>query len=79
LDTARIGVIGGSITASDVVLSNNTAAGQAGNARISGSTVSGNGVGLLNNAGGTLESFGDNLVHGNTTQTSGTITAVGET
>ena len=37
--------------------------------------------GILNNRriAGTLETFGDNLVRGNTSETSGTITAVGKT
>jgi len=47
-------------------------------ARIGGSTVTRNGTGLLQTLG-TLESFGDNMVRGNTTNTSGTITAVAKT
>jgi hypothetical protein len=43
--------------------------------RISDSMVTGNGVGLLN-IEGTVESFGNNAVRGNTTNTSGTITTV---
>ena len=47
-------------------------------ARIGASTVTRNGTGLAQTAG-TLESYGDNLVRGNTTNTAGTITAVGKT
>jgi nitrous oxidase accessory protein NosD len=47
-------------------------------ARIAASTVTGNFIGLLNN-GATLESYGDNMVRGNTTDTSGAITAVAKT
>ena len=47
-------------------------------ARIADSTVLGNGFGLFNDSG-TLETFGDNLIRGNSTETSGTITAVGKT
>ena len=47
-------------------------------ARIAALTVTGNGIGLRQEAG-TLESFGDNLVRGNTTNASGTISAVGKT
>jgi hypothetical protein len=46
--------------------------------RIGGSTVTRNGTGLLQ-AAGTLESYGDNLVRGNTTDTAGAITVVGKT
>jgi parallel beta helix pectate lyase-like protein len=49
-----------------------------GTGRIGGSAVNGNGVGLQRGSG-TLESYGDNLVRGNDTNTSGTITAVGKT
>jgi len=48
-------------------------------ARISGSTVTGNGIGLERITTGALETFGDNLVRGNVTETAGTITAVGKT
>jgi hypothetical protein len=44
--------------------------------RVSGSTIVGNGTGL-GNFGGTLESFGNNVVRGNTTDTIGTITLAG--
>jgi hypothetical protein len=61
------------------VLANNTTRGagvfSSGVARVSDSMVTGNGVGLLN-SGGTVESFGNNAVRGNTTNTSGTITTV---
>ena len=46
-------------------------------ARIAASTVSGNDVGF-DNGSGTIESYGDNLVRGNATNTAGTITAVGK-
>ena len=46
--------------------------------RVSGSTVTGNAIGL-DRGDGTFESYGDNFVRGNTTNTSGTITAVGKT
>jgi parallel beta helix pectate lyase-like protein len=73
---------GTDVTLSAVVLTNNVNHGLAvaspSVARIGGSTVSGNGDGL-NTAGATLETFGDNLVRGNTTNVSGTITAVGKT
>jgi Right handed beta helix region len=72
---------GTSATLSAVVLSNNTSNGlvpaSPAAARIGGSTVTGNGVGLAGS--GTLETFQDNLVRGNTTNTSGTITAVTKT
>ena len=64
------------------VISNNgldgLAASEGGIARISDSAVFGNEVGLFNDAG-TLESFGDNLVAGNTAATDGTVTTVGKT
>ena len=45
--------------------------------RVSGSTVTRNATGLKNNgAGATLESYGNNAVRGNTTETSGAITPV---
>jgi hypothetical protein len=44
--------------------------------RVSESTVTRNGTGL-HNSGGTLESFGNNAVRGNTSATFGTITPVG--
>jgi len=47
-------------------------------ARIGASTVTGSETGLLR-GNGTLESYGDNMVRGNTTNTSGTITAVAKT
>jgi len=43
--------------------------------RVLNSTITGNTTGL-NNLAGTLESFGNNVVRGNTTNTSGTITTV---
>jgi len=76
---------GTQVTLTRMVLSNNTAgaglfvANGTALARIGGSTVTGNGVGLQQQDTGTLESFGDNLVRGNATQTSGTITVVGKT
>jgi hypothetical protein len=74
---------GTQIMLSGVTLSNNGDEGLQLNsgtpvARIGGSTVTENGIGLSRLAG-TLETFGDNLVRGNTTETSGTITAVGKT
>jgi hypothetical protein len=71
---------GAQVTLSRVVLSNNVSYGlgvasSGGVARIGGSTVTGNGTGLAQ-LSGTLESFGDNMVRGNTTETSGTITTV---
>jgi len=71
---------GSQVTLSGMVLTNNSADGLELNvdspvARIGGSTVTGNGVGLFR-AAGTLETFGDNLVRGNTTETQGTITTV---
>jgi hypothetical protein len=45
-------------------------------ARVAGSTIADNGIGL-SNVSATLESFGNNVVRGNTTDTSGTITPVG--
>jgi hypothetical protein len=59
--------------------SNNSTAGwmvqQAGVFRVGESTVIQNGFGLFNSSS-TLESFGNNLVRGNTTNTSGSITPV---
>ena len=80
-----VGVLasGTQVTLSDVGLCNNAdyalfiAAGTP-VARIGGSTVTGNGVGL-SKVEGTLETFGDNMVRGNTTDTDGTITTVGKT
>jgi len=74
---------GTDVTLSSVVLTDNTQQGlltQDGSpvARIGGSTVTRNTVGLMK-FDGTLESFGDNLVRGNGSQTSGTITVVGKT
>lgn len=46
--------------------------------RISGSEITRNGTGLHNIAA-TLESFGDNVVRGNTTETTGTVTVVAKT
>jgi parallel beta helix pectate lyase-like protein len=82
-DGAQFGVAatdeGTQATLRGATLSNNTEAGLvtggAGLARIGDSTVTGNGDGLRN-VDGTLESFGDNLVRGNTTDVSGTITTV---
>ena len=50
-----------------------------GTARVGGSSVTLNGTGLSFGGVGTFESFGDNLVRGNTTDTAGTITVVGKT
>ena len=72
------------VTLSGVVLSNNPGLGglvlmiDQPVARIGGSTVTGNNNGLWQ-ISGTLETFGDNLVRGNATDTLGTITAVGKT
>jgi hypothetical protein len=46
--------------------------------RISGSEITRNGTGL-HNIGATLESFGDNVVRGNTTETTGAVTLVSKT
>jgi hypothetical protein len=46
--------------------------------RVGSSTVTGNATGLTR-GDGTFESYGDNMVRGNTTNTSGTITTVGKT
>ena len=69
---------GTDVTLSGMTLSNNANHGLAvsdATARIGGSTVSGNAVGM-DRTGGTLETFQDNLIRGNTTATAGTITAV---
>lgn len=69
---------GTDVTLSGMTLSNNANHGLAVSsaaARIGGSTVSGNAVGM-DNTGGTLETFQDNLIRGNATATAGTITAV---
>jgi hypothetical protein len=74
---------GTNLTLTGVVLADNSTQGlltQDGSpvVRIGGSTATRNNVGLMN-FDGTLESFGDNLVRGNSSQTSGTITVVGKT
>jgi parallel beta helix pectate lyase-like protein len=79
----RVAATGAVGTLTDDVLAGNGSAGlsvllDTSTARISGSTVTGNGTGLLRTAGA-LESYGDNLVRGNTTNTAGTITTVGKT
>ena len=65
-----------------VVPTNNTGdgvfAGAGSVVRVSGSTITGNNVGLHNGAG-TVESYGDNMVPGNTTATSGVIPTVAKT
>jgi hypothetical protein len=66
------------------VISNNGLVGlsvsEGGVARTGGTAIFGNEVGLFNDADtGTLESFGDNLVAGNTTASDGTVTTVGTT
>jgi len=66
------------------VLSNNVGAGlgatfNGGIASIGGSTVTGNGVGLEAANGGILESFSDNLVRGNTTNTAGPLLPIFKT
>jgi hypothetical protein len=69
-------------TLTGVTLSNNIDVGlfvEFGVARIAGTTVTGNSFGLFKNDEGTLETFGDNLVRGNATQTLGSLTAVGKT
>ena len=74
---------GTDVMLSSVVLTDNSQQGlltQDGSpvARIGGSTVTRNNVGLLH-FDGTLESFGDNLVRGNTTSQAVAITTVGKT
>jgi hypothetical protein len=72
---------GGSATVDQSEASNNTTAGfstDTGTIRVLNSTVTGNAIGLQNFGGGTFESFGNNVVRGNTTNTSGTITTVGK-
>ena len=70
---------GTDVTLSGVAPSNNVNHGlaltDAPTARIGGSTVSRNGVGVAQSSGA-LETFQDNLVRGNTTNRSRTITAV---
>ena len=66
------------VVLSDMVLSNNAGSGLAatfntGVASVSGSLVTGNGVGLEAANTGVLETFSDNLVRGNTTNTLGPI------
>jgi hypothetical protein len=58
-------------------IANNTTTGvlSSGDFRLSRSVVSGNGTGLQH-TGGTLSVYGNNVVRGNTTNTSGTITPV---
>jgi len=72
---------GTQVNIANSVLSNNVAGlrtATEGVARIGASLVTGNGVGLVN-PDGTLESYGDNMVRGNTTATSGIVTVVGKT
>jgi parallel beta helix pectate lyase-like protein len=75
---------GTAVAFSGVAISNNGGAGlfvqvgAPGGVRIGGSTVIGNSTGLQQNTG-TFESFGDNLVRGNGTNTSGTIPVVAKT
>jgi len=47
--------------------------------RITGSTVTANGAAGFRNTAATLESFGDNVVRGNATETVGTVTLVSKT
>jgi hypothetical protein len=73
---------GAQINIEKSLLANNTNRGlvafDSGLARVSDSMVTGNGTGLDQDPpfGGTIESFGNNAVRGNATNTSGTITAV---
>ena len=72
---------GGGVTIDQSEASNNSSTGfingsvGANTLRVLNSTITGNTTGL-NNLAGTLESFGNNVVRGNTTNTSGTITTV---
>ena len=43
-----------------------------------GSTVTGNGIGLEESLG-SIETYADNLVHGNVTDVSGTLNVIGKT
>jgi hypothetical protein len=70
------------VTFANVVLADNTSFGliasPASLLRIGGSTITANGIGIANN-GGTVESLQDNLVHGNATDVTGTLTLVAKT
>lgn len=68
---------GGQLMVDQCDVSNNSNFGLATNGLIQvlNSTVTGNGIGLFH-SGGTFESFGNNVVRGNTTNTQGTITTV---
>lgn len=71
-------IAGADMSVSRSTISGNTFSGgfsEGGAFRVAESLIVGNGVGL-NHISGTLESFQDNIVRGNTTNTSGTITAV---
>jgi hypothetical protein len=66
---------GGEVSVHGSALAGNSSSGltsTAGNARITRSLLTGNGIGL-HHVGGTLESLGNNLVRGNGTETSGLI------
>ena len=80
-DGVNVGSTGTSVVLSGMVLSNNVGAGlgstsMGGIASIGGSTVTGNAVGLEASNGGMLESFGDNLVRGNSANMFGPILPV---
>lgn len=70
----------GSMNVQRSMVANNTGSGlrvtNGGTARVRGSTITNNAIGL-ENAGGTLQSLGDNLVEGNGSDATGIITVVG--
>jgi len=83
-DGVDVADAGTDVVLSGMVLSNNVGAGlgatfNGGIASIGGSTVTGNGVGLEAANGGILESFSDNLVRGNTTNTAGPLLPIFKT
>jgi hypothetical protein len=77
-NAAGICSAGGEASVHGSVLAHNPGTGlvvTGGIGRLSASLVTGNGTGL-DNAGGILESIGNSLVRGNSTETSGTVTTV---
>jgi hypothetical protein len=70
------------VTLAGVVLANNVSLGvmasRASLVRIGGSTITGNGTGI-SNTDGTVETFEDNLVHGNGTDVAGILTPIAKT
>ncbi len=68
------------LVTNSTITNSNTAgvnADQAGTVVVGGNTISRNNVGLSQTAGGTLQSYGDNYVKANVTDTSGTIGSAG--